>query len=161
MIKHKLFTILFIATISMTLINCKENNNEILQQITSTLEGTWGVDNSSLTEHWYRKNNDTLAAISYYFEDNGDSAYLSNTYIYKKDDKLFLDVINKNNKLKLYYFKEKKDQFYIFNAISKDFYPYTIKYKEREPNNKTLESNVSGKIDTTYKEFNFSMYKIK
>ena len=149
-----------IGLISMLIYACAPNSSKKMELLSNTLEGTWGVENSSLTEIWSRRNNDSLCAISYFFKDNGDSVFLSTSSIYKSKDKIFLDILNKNNKLKLYYLKEIDKDYFVFNAISEEFYPTSIHYKIRKEKDKNLESFVDGKVNGKYQSYQFKMYKV-
>lgn len=144
----------------MLIYACAPNSSKKMELLSHTLEGTWGVENSSLTEIWSRRNNDSLCAISYFFKDNGDSVFLSTSSIYKSKDKIFLDILNKNNKLKLYYLKEIDKDYFVFHAISEEFYPTSIHYKIRKEKDKNLESFVDGKVNGKYQSYQFKMYKV-
>ena len=159
--KHSYCYFIILTCIILYCVACNTSTTKKLELLTTNLEGSWGVENSSLTEIWTRKNNDSLCAISYVFKDDGDSLFLSSSVIYTKEDKVFLDILNKNNKLKLYYLKEINNDYFVFNAINNEFYPTTINYKIRKQNEKILESSVDGKVDGKSQTYQFIMYKIQ
>lgn len=162
-LKTKQFTVLAVA-ISFALYalsSCKRSLQTDFDQLSKTLIGTWGVDKSAVIEKWNINNLDSLCATTYLFNDKGDSVYLSSSYVYKKDEKIYLDIINNVGKMKLYYLKTYDAPYFQFEAITKEFYPTSIKYKMREAHSNSLESTADGFIDGANKHYDFKMYKIK
>lgn len=158
--KFSLFTALYLAASSIIFHACTSSKKTEFDKLTANNVGSWSPQQSSMTEVWYARTPDSTCAYSYFFNDKGDSMYISSTCLYKNGNTMLLSIYTHDGKEKYYVYNKMENNYFVFKANSNYTFPNIIKYKLRDANSKVLESYAEGINEGKRKVFNFKMYKV-